>query len=209
MRNLQSEIAVLSVMQHPSILTFHEYIESENAINIISQLLENKSLWDYIKSQCFQTVPEDIAKFMVKQLAKAVSYCHSKDIVHRDLKMENVLIDRQFKIKLIDFGFSLQVPKENQILYDYCGTPNYIAPEVNQRQGYYGKPADIWSLGVIVFRMVAGSFPFKSGKSVKNQLRMPSELSPELAGLLGQMLNYDFSKRPTAEEILLCEWLAR
>lgn len=70
---------------------------------------------------------------MIKNLVKAITYCHSKDIVHRDIKMENVLIDKEYKPKLIDFGFGRQLPKENFVLYDFCGTPNYIAPEIIQR----------------------------------------------------------------------------
>ena len=81
--------------------------------------------------------------------------------MHRDLKLDNVLINREFKIKLIDFGFSRHLSRENEVLTDFCGTPHYISPEVIQREGYYGKPADIWSLGVIIFRLIAGCFPFK------------------------------------------------
>lgn len=88
---------------------------------------------DYLKTECCQSISEDMAKFMIKQLIKSVIYCHSLNIVHRDLKLENILVSKDFKIKLIDFGFSLVLPSENHILYDYCGTPNYIAPEVSQR----------------------------------------------------------------------------
>lgn len=129
--------------------------------------------------------------------------------------MENILINKEYKPKLIDFGFSLQLPKENYILYDYCGTPNYIAPEVIQREGYYGKPADIWALGVVIYKMVTGTFPFKTIndktaylKTMKTELKIPHELSPELCTLLSQILSYDFKKRPTADEILTSDWLA-
>jgi len=113
---------------------------------------------------------------MVKQLVKAVAYCHANNVVHRDIKLENVLVSKDFKIKLIDFGFSVILPNESYILYDYCGTPNYIAPEVTQREGYYGKPADVWSLGVIIYRMVVGTFPPKVGSQSKG-VKIPSELS--------------------------------
>ena len=94
-------------------------------------------------------------------MVKAVAYLHANDIVHRDIKLENVLVSKEFKIKIIDFGFSRQLPKENHVLYDFCGTMHYIAPEVMQREGYYGKPADIWALGVLLYRMTVGCFPFK------------------------------------------------
>lgn len=195
-------------------LTYHEYIETEDSISLVTELLENRSLADYLRSECFGLVSEEIARFMVKSMVKAVSYLHAKDIVHRDLKLENVLIDREYRPKLIDFGFARQLPKENYVLYEYCGTPNYMAPEIQQREGYYGKPADIWALGVIVYRMATGNFPFKSGadkpsqlKAMKSELRMPHELSAELTALLTQMLTFDFRKRPSAEEIQASEWL--
>ena len=73
-------------------------------------MLENRSLGDILKCECCQAVSEDIAKFMVRQLVKAVAFCHSHNIVHRDLKLENVLVNKDFKVKLIDFGFSLFLP---------------------------------------------------------------------------------------------------
>lgn len=151
---------------------------------------------------------------MIKHLTKAIAYCHSKDIVHRDIKLENILVNREYKPILIDFGFSRQLPKETHILYDFCGTPNYIAPEVIQREGYYGKPADIWALGVVIHKMITGTFPYKNLtekntnlKAMKTELKLPPEVSPELNSLLNQILSYDFRRRPTAEEILSSEWL--
>lgn len=78
---------------------------------------------------------------------------------------------------------------------------------MTQREGYYGKPADVWSLGIIIYRMVVGSFPNRPSDS--KPIRIPGEISNELSGLLAQMLSFDFWKRPSAEEILACEWLAR
>lgn len=167
-----------------------------------------------MKSECFKTVGEEVARVVLRQLVRAVAYLHGGEIVHRDLKLENVLVSREMKIKLIDFGFSRRLPKENYVLYDFCGTPHYIAPEVIQREGYYGKPADIWSLGVLLYRMVAGSFPFKGlnekniySKVMKAELKLPNDLSPELSSLLTDMLSFDFRKRPTAEELLSSRWL--
>ena len=106
--------------------------------------------------------------------------------------------------------------QEQQILYDYCGTPNYIAPEISLRQGYHPKPADIWALGVIFYRMIVGVFPFKNSKDKKSiskgqqpSLELPNELSPAFQLLLSQMLNIEYWRRPTAEEVLNSDWLSR
>lgn len=106
-------------------------------------------------------IGEDNARTISRQLIKAIAYIHSLDIVHRDLKIDNILVNRDLKVKLIDFGFSRQLPRENYMLYDFCGTPHYIAPEVIHREGYFGKPADIWSLGIVIYKMTVGTFPFK------------------------------------------------
>ena len=112
--------------------------------------------------------------------------------MHRDIKIDNILVShKDLKIKLIDYGFSKQLPRENYILQDFCGTPHYIAPEVIQREGYLGKPADIWSLGIILYKMVVGSFPFKGqnekvlfSKVMKGEIKYPPDLSSDLKGLL-------------------------
>ena len=88
-------------------------------------------------------------------------HIHVKGVLHRDIKLDNVVIDNMH-ITLIDFGFSRMLSKDQEVLYDYCGTPNYIAPEVAQREGYYGKPADIWSAGILLFKMATGAFPHKT-----------------------------------------------
>ena len=150
----------------------------------------------------------------MRQLARALEYLHGLEVVHRDLKLENVLVGKEGRVKLIDFGFSLHLPRETYLLYDFCGTPHYIAPEVIQREGYFGKPADIWSLGIVLYKITVGSFPFKGpnekalfSKVVKGELKVPPELSGELGKLLARMLTFDHRKRPTAAELAKDEWL--
>lgn len=89
---------------------------------------------------------------------KALSYLHSKNFVHRDIKLENILIAKDMRIKLIDFGFSTS---DAQIHYDFCGTPHYISPEIISKGGYTGQAADIWAVGIAMYKLLTGTFPFK------------------------------------------------
>ena len=84
---------------------------------------------------------------------------HEECVIHRDIKLENVMIDNCYKIKIIDFGFAIKVENSKK-LNVFCGTPSYMAPELTRKSEYFGKPADIWSLGIILYLLLCGKFPF-------------------------------------------------
>jgi MAP/microtubule affinity-regulating kinase len=90
----------------------------------------------------------------------ALSYCHSKCITHRDIKLENVLLDENKDVKLIDFGFSTCIPKDIKINI-FCGTPSYMAPEIVKKTEYAGPPADIWASAVLLYALLNGCFPYR------------------------------------------------
>jgi serine/threonine protein kinase len=94
-------------------------------------------------------------KPLFKQVIQAISYCHSHDIAHRDIKLENILITNKKRIKLIDFGFSIKLKHKNRLNL-FCGTPSYMPPEIVSKVSYYGKPADIWELGILLYKMLTG-----------------------------------------------------
>lgn len=101
---------------------------------------------------------EEEAKPVIYKLASAIQYLHNQNIVHRDIKLENILIIEENEPKLIDFGFSLRLKTKK--IRDYCGTPAYIAPEILKKRPFRPKPTDIWAFGVLCFKLVAGYFPF-------------------------------------------------
>ena len=111
---------------------------------------------------------ESTARFIFRQILDGLIYLHSKDIIHRDIKLENILLNTSNQVKICDFGVSREVVK-GEFLKNKCGTMAYIAPEVISenvnnfiKQGYYGPSADIWSLGVLLYIMLSGYFPFKA-----------------------------------------------
>jgi len=104
---------------------------------------------------------ENIARFIFRQIVEALQYIHSQNIVHRDIKLDNILIDLQNNIKICDFGVSKSI-KKNDVMHDQCGTPAYIAPEILKNCGYEGFGVDIWSAGVVLYAMLSGTVPFKA-----------------------------------------------
>ena len=123
-------------------------------------LAEGLILSQYYKSMRDTRLAEPDAAKIFQQIVEAVSYLHKNGIYHRDLKTENVIIDGNKKIKIIDFGFSIKA-EPMQRLNLFCGTPNYMSPEIVLKKEYYGGPSDVWALGVMLFVICAGYFPFK------------------------------------------------
>ena len=160
-------------------------------------------------------ISEPTAKVIFKQIIKALQYIHKKKIVHRDIKLDNILIDLTNTIKICDFGVS-RILQPGDIMYEHCGTPAYIAPEIFRDEGYEGYSCDVWSAGVTLYYMLAGIQPFKGGKieemkkTILKGIYDPVEdISPEASDLIEKMLRLDPNKRITVEEILKHPWLKK
>ena len=104
---------------------------------------------------------ESMAKCIFKDLIDGLNYCHSKGVLHRDIKLDNILLNAAGHIKICDFGVSKLV-KEGERMTVHCGTPAYIAPEILRNKGYEGFAVDVWSVGVVLYAMIYGTVPFKA-----------------------------------------------
>ena len=135
---------------------------------------------------------------------------HAQDISHRDVKLENIIVDRG-KVKLLDFGFSC-ISKEK--LKIFCGTPSYMAPEIVSKREYFGGPADLWAAGVLLYYILFGTLPFKSVTTEKElfrkinrglfNLQVPG--TSEAKDLLKSLLHVEPAQRPSASEVLNHPW---
>ena len=156
---------------------------------------------------------EVTAKFIFRQIIEALQFIHSQNIVHRDIKLDNILIDLQNNIKVCDFGVSKQL-KKGDIMHDQCGTPAYIAPEILKNQGYEGFAVDIWSSGVVLYAMLSGTVPFKANNMndlhkiiIKGNFQVIKDISEEAQHLISCLLEIDPKRRITIENILNHPWM--
>ena len=157
---------------------------------------------------------ESVSKIIFKQLIEGLKYIHKKHFVHRDIKLDNILIDLTNTIKICDFGVSKHFDDKNEIMFDHCGTPAYIAPEIFEHTGYKGPACDIWSAGVTLYYMLAGEQPFKAGsiseleKIIKaGDFKEIEGVSKEANNLLSKILQVNPKARLSLDEILNHKWL--
>ena len=150
----------------------------------------------------------EVSKY-IKEILYAISYCHRHNISHRDMKLENILIDKDKKtIKIIDFGFAVTVGP-NDKLKTYCGTPSYMSPEIVNKKEYAGPPSDIWSIGIVMYTLICGLHPFIADtekelykKISRGVFEYPSYISKQAKNLIDKMLQVNPNKRITADEAL-------
>ncbi|KAI4169830.1 MAG: hypothetical protein LQ343_005379 [Gyalolechia ehrenbergii] len=157
------------------------------------------SLDEYLCSLNKKRFPNPVAKFYAAEVTLALDYLHSRHIIYRDLKPENLLLDRHGHLKITDFGFAKEVP---DITWTLCGTPDYLAPEVVSSKGY-NKSVDWWSLGILIFEMLCGFTPFWDAGShmkiyeniLKGKVKYPPYIHPDAQDLLQRLITPDLTKR--------------
>ncbi|XP_050376535.1 serine/threonine-protein kinase SAPK2-like [Argentina anserina] len=164
--HVQREIMNHRSLKHPNIVQFKEVLLTPTHLAIVMEYASGGELFERICNA--GRFSENEARFFFQQLISGVSYCHSMQICHRDLKLENTLLDGSTapRVKICDFGYSkslLQSQPKSTV-----GTPAYIAPEVLSRKQYDGKIADVWSCGVTLYVMIAGAYPFQDPDDPKN-----------------------------------------
>ncbi|OUM61009.1 hypothetical protein PIROE2DRAFT_68266 [Piromyces sp. E2] len=156
---LCQEISILEKVNHPYIIKTYEVIEDNDYIGIIMEYASGGELFEYILAHRY--LEEYEAKRFFAQLLSGINYLHKNHLVHRDLKLENLLLDNIHNIVITDFGFATESHSdENKFLTTSCGSPCYAAPELVVNDGYVGEAADIWSCGVILYAMICGYLPF-------------------------------------------------
>jgi serine/threonine protein kinase len=198
-------------ISHPRIARLYEAVETPKRMHLIMECLDGGNLCSYVKSK--KRLSEDESKRIFFQLIQSVDYLHQHCIIHRDIKLENVLFDKNKDIKLIDFGFST-VSADGKKLKVFCGTPSYMAPEIVRRTEYEGKPVDIWGLGILLYALLCGCFPFRAKtypdlyrRIARGSFTIPDELSSPVRDLLRQLLTVDAYTRITSTAILRHPWL--
>jgi len=142
-------------------MRLYDSFETSKHICFVMELCAGGDLLTYVRKR--RKLKEDSAKYFFKQLIEGLAYIHnSRLICHRDIKLDNILLDADGKVKIGDFGVSKQVKSETEKMTEQCGTPAYIAPEILKDRGYEGFKVDIWSAGVCLYAMLLGTVPFKA-----------------------------------------------
>jgi len=219
---------LMKKLNHPNITKILEMFEDDDYILIAMEYINGGNLFSFVKKR--RKLSEKTAKFLFRQIILGIKHIHSQKIVHRDIKLENILIDLNNNIKICDFGIGRILSSKKQMLYDKCGTPMYMAPEIllsSKNKGYEGFPVDIWSAGISLYIMLSGTLPFNLKNNndcssideennnnielqysiIKKDPKKIEKISDEARDLLKGLLNKNPNKRLTIEQILNHPWL--
>ena len=227
---VQSEITILSNLKHPHIVGLQAYGDKGCVKKPSGRLIENLVYLQmehvtgglfFDLCQLMGPMGEDTGRFFGLQMLDALEHMHGKRVAHRDLKLENILLDPYLNMKIADFGFATY--KSIDQLKSYRGTLTYMAPEVKEGKTYNGAQIDMFSFAVILFIIVHGIFPFKEARKEEYfyNLLMTGQhelyfekvngtnLSPEFKDLIVRLFSYDASKRPTSSDLRDHAWFSK
>ncbi|KQS39330.1 serine/threonine-protein kinase par-1 isoform X5 [Drosophila erecta] len=207
---IRREVQIMSSVYHPNIIHIYEVFENREKMVLVMEFAAGGELYDYLSER--KVLTEEEARRIFRQVATAVYYCHKHKICHRDLKLENILLDEKGNAKIADFGLS-NVFDDQRLLGTFCGSPLYASPEIVEGTPYQGPEVDCWSLGVLLYTLVYGSMPF-DGSNFKRLVKQISQgdyyepRKPSRAStLIRDMLTVCPRKRASIEQICSHWWV--
>lgn len=207
------EIYILNKVKSRYVINILEYFENDENIYLVLNYMPGGDLLSYLKDN--GALSEDFAKYLFKQVLLGVQSIHQMKILHRDIKLDNILLDAsQTNIKICDFGVS-KILKKNEIIDEKCGTPAYLAPEIILGCGYEGYWSDIWSLGVLLYCLVCATVPFR-GQSIPElhksilhgSFTFPNNISDAAKDLITSMLKKVPNERLSISKAINHEWFS-
>lgn len=211
-KKAMQEFNALRLLRHPNVVRLYERFETEKHVVLVMELCSGEDLLTYIRSR--KRLSEDAARLAFRSLVMGLNHCHSKGVVHRDIKLDNILLSGDGVPKLGDFGVACAVQEGVKTLAR-CGTPAYTAPEVIRGKGY-GYGADVWSAGVVLYAMLYGSVPFRASSVqdlhaliLKGKYSLKEDVSEDARDLIKNILEKDPRKRFSIPEILAHRWTRR
>ncbi|CAI9088684.1 OLC1v1023088C1 [Oldenlandia corymbosa var. corymbosa] len=211
---LRREMEIQFNLQHPNVLRLYGWFHDDQRIVLILEYAHGGELYRHLrKSGSFS---EKQAATYIASLTQALAYCHEKHVIHRDIKPENLLLDHEGRLKIADFGWSVQLKSESKRM-TMCGTLDYLAPEMVEEKAH-DYAVDNWTLGVLCYELLYGVPPFEAESQkdtfrriMKVDLSFPScpIVSPEAKDLISRLLVKDSTKRLSLKEILEHPWVVQ
>lgn len=181
-QKVMNEIRIINKMNHQNIVRFDSYFEDTNRIYMLMDYCSNKTLYDLVKKR--KRLSDLEVKSYTRQIIEGLKYLRQTNVVHRDIKLSNVYLSENMEAKIGDFGLSIQLDHPGQRLRHFCGTPNYIAPEMLEGDLGHSHEVDVWALGVIIYIMLTGRKPFQGRTNTETYnnilsktVKFPSSLS--------------------------------
>uniref|UniRef100_A0A8C9TVJ0 polo kinase n=1 Tax=Scleropages formosus TaxID=113540 RepID=A0A8C9TVJ0_SCLFO len=203
---IDREIDLHRALHHKHIVHFYHHFEDKDNIYILLEYCSRRSLAHILKARKVLTEPE--VRYFLRQIVSGIRYLHQQEILHRDLKLGNFFVNESMELKVGDFGLATKLEPLGDRRKTICGTPNYLSPEVLNKQGH-GCESDVWALGCVMYTMLLGRPPFETTnlketyKCIREaRYSMPSSLSLPAKQLIASMLSKNPENRPTLDDIL-------
>ena len=196
---ISNEINILKELNNNFIVKLIKKIEDDNNLCLLLEHVEGEEFFKYLCKR--NTLKEEETKFYISNIITGLEYLHNKDIIYRDLKPENIVLSKNGYLKLVDFGFSKKL-KKNELTFTICGTPDYIAPEIINGKGY-NKSCDYWALGILTYEILNGVCPYNSNCSLydlynnikNNRISFRKNISYNFKNFISSLLFINFKNR--------------